>query len=206
MKYRGSLFYSLLAVVLIIGATAFYPFVNNAEKEAILMHTILGGINQLHYSPKQLDDEFSNKVFNLYLDRLDGGRRWLTATDVKQLKNYEMKIDDEADAGTYELFNLSVDLLQKGLDKTQKYYQEILSQPFEFHAHEKIELDGEKKEFAKNDDELKEYWRKAMKYETLVRLNNKLEDQEEGLEEGKGKEVLRGTGKRSQRICTRNFR
>ena len=205
MKYRGSLFYSLLAVVLIVGATAFYPFVNNAEKEAILMHTILGGINQLHYSPKQLDDEFSNKVFNLYLDRLDGGRRWLTETDVEQLKGFEMKIDDEADAGTYELFNLSVDLLQKGLDKTQKYYQEILSQPFEFHAHEKIELDGEKKVFAKNDDELKEYWRKTMKYETLVRLNNKLEDQEEDLEEGKEKKSFEELEKEARESVLETF-
>lgn len=205
MKYRGSVFFSLLALVLVLGATAFNPFVNNAEKEAILMHTILGGINQLHYSPKQLDDEFSQKVFNLYMDRLDGGRRWLTQSDVNQLKAFENKIDDEADAGTYELFNLSIDLIQDGIDKTQKYYQEILAEPFDFTKHENIDLDNEKKAFASDDKELYEYWRQSLKYETLVRLNNKMEAQEEGLEEGEEKKTYEELEKEARESVLETF-
>jgi carboxyl-terminal processing protease len=42
---------------------------------------------------------------------------------------------------------------------------------------------GDEKPFAKNDAELKEYWRKMMKYETMTRLEDKLEAQEKGEDE-----------------------
>ncbi len=53
-----------------------------------------------------------------------------------------------------------------------------MDKPFDFTKKENIELDGEKLEPAKNDQELKEYWRKLMKYETLDRLSEKLEKQD----------------------------
>ncbi len=193
MKFRGPFFFSVFVLAFLFGA-AYYPSPDspsNKNKEAILMHTILGGLNQLHYSPKAIDDEFSAKVFDLYIERLDGNRRWLTAQEVQQLKVYKSQLDDEANEGTYEFFDLSLDLLKNGIEKTQKYYQEILAQPFDYTVDEKVELDGEKKPFAQNDKELYEYWRKAMKYETMIRLANKIgEQEEESTEEKKSFEEL----------------
>ena len=44
-------------------------------------------------------------------------------------------------------------------------------------------MDGDKRSYAKSDAELKEYWRKYMKYETLTEVTEKLEAQEKA-EEG----------------------
>ncbi|MEL6867554.1 MAG: carboxy terminal-processing peptidase [Bacteroidota bacterium] len=178
MRFRGPIFFSFLAIALLVGA-AYYPLGDTSEKETILMHTILGGLNQLHYDPKSIDDELSDQVYDLYLDRIDGGRRWLTERDVKQLAKHRLLLDDEANAGSYVFFDQSVEVLKTALDKTQEYYQQILAKPFDFTKDEKVELDGEKKPFAKNDKQLYEYWRKALKYETLQRLTNKLEEQKE---------------------------
>ena len=72
MKIRGPVFFSLIAIILLVGA--FYPHaVNNSEKESILIHTMIGGLKQLHYQPQDMNDEFSKKVFKLYLDRIDSG-------------------------------------------------------------------------------------------------------------------------------------
>ncbi len=180
MKLRGPLFFSVVALLVWVAAS-WLPFVNE-EKEAILMQTIRGGLSQLHYQPVDIDNDFSEKAFDLYLDRLDGGRRWLTKSDVEKLKPFQTKIDDEMDAGTYELFNLSVQLLDEGRKKSQAYYREFLAQPFDFTKKEEIELDGDKKPFANSDAELKEYWRKSMKYNVMTNLADKLKDQEEDLE------------------------
>lgn len=187
MKFRGPLFFSIVILAFLVAA--YYPRVNNTEKEAVLMHTILNGLNQLHYNPEEIDDDFSSKLFDLYLDRIDGGHRFLNQDDVNKLAAFKDQLDDEALSGTYDFFNLSVDLLEQGLKKTQSYYQEALAKPFDFTVDESVEMDGEKRAFAKNDTELKEYWRKYMKYETLTSLNEKLEEQEK-LKEGEEKKTV----------------
>jgi len=182
MKFRGPIFLSLVVIALLIGAYSPNAYVDNSEKEAVLMQTILTGLNQWHYNPQRVNNEFSEDVYKLYLDRIDSGRRWLTQEDIDQLEPFRQSLDDEARAGTYEFLNLAIERLEAGIEKTQTYYKEILDQPFDFSKKEKVELDGEKKPYAKNDKELKEYWRKSLKYETLTRLNEKLESQKKALE------------------------
>ena len=114
MKFRGPVFFSIIALILLVGA--FYPQeVNLSEKESILIHTMLGGLKQLHYQPHDMDDEFSKKVFDLYLNRIDGGRRWLTQNEVDKLKLYELDIDNEAEAGNFKFFDTSLELLEVGI-------------------------------------------------------------------------------------------
>ncbi|MEM9920361.1 MAG: S41 family peptidase, partial [Bacteroidota bacterium] len=185
MRFKGPFFFSIIAVAFLIGA-AYYPSPNNAEKEVVLMQTILSGLNQLHYRPQAIDDDFSGKLYDLFVERLDGGKRWMTQEDFDQLKKYRLQLDDDANIGSFEFFDLATKLLSARIDETEAYYKEFLSEPFDFTKDEAIELDGEKKEYASSSKELREYWRKSMKYETLVRLNNKLKEQKE-LEEGEEK-------------------
>jgi carboxyl-terminal processing protease len=181
MKIRGPIFFSVLVVGILLAAM--YPPTDNAQKEAILMQTVLSGFDQLHYRPKNINDDFSKEVYKLYLDQIDYGRRFLTQKDLNKLDDYETKIDDEANASEFEFFNLSVGLLEAGIEKTQAYYREILSTPFNYDREEYIELDGSKREFVKNDNELKDFWRKYLKYETLERIVDQMEEQEENGEE-----------------------
>ncbi|MFT6320298.1 MAG: carboxyl-terminal processing protease [Granulosicoccus sp.] len=186
MKFRGPIFFSLILVALIFGA--FYIPANNAEKEAILIKSIIANLDRFHFQPQKVDDNFSQKVYDLYMDRIDGNRRWLTQQDVDQLGEFEMQLDDEADAGTYEFFDMSLTLIEKGLNKTEGYFKEILSKPFDFSTDETIDLSDEKKPFAKDDAELKENWRKYLKRETLTRVVDDLDLQKEGKDEDvKGK-------------------
>ena len=143
MKFRRPFFFSILIAAFLVAA--YYPKIDNAEKEAVLMHTILNGLNQLHYSPKSLDDDFSNRLYELYLERIDGGRRFLTQSDVSQLSVYKDQLDDEALEGSYTFFDLSIKLLDASLKKTQNYYREILDSPFDYDIKETVELDGDKR-------------------------------------------------------------
>lgn len=185
MKFRGPVFFSLLLITFLV-ASFFYPKVDNGEKESVLMKVVLGHLTQLHYNPQEINDEFSEKLFELYIDRIDWGKRYLTQADLDQLEMYKYDLDDEALSGNYDFFNLSIDLLNAGLDKTETFYQEILSQPFDFTREEHIEFDHEKRDFEKDDVALKDYWRRYLKYQTLTRLLDALEDQEKaGENEGK---------------------
>lgn len=184
MKNRGLLL-SLTAAAAIF--LAFYFPVNNAQKEAALMQSVLTELNYYHYQPIELDDNLSEKVYTLFLDRMDGARRWLTQADVQQLESWKLKLDNEANEGTFTFLDLAIKLQDNGIKKTQSWYKEILSQPFDFTTKEVFETDGDKKPYAKDDAELKDYWHQFMKWETMTRLADKLEKKEKGEAEFKDK-------------------
>jgi carboxyl-terminal processing protease len=85
-----------------------------------------------------------------------------------------------------KFFDLSYDLINKGIEKTRKWYPEILSEPFDFSIKDSLKTDGKKRSFAKNDAELKDFWRSYLKYETLTRLAAKMKEQEDATEEPEG--------------------
>ncbi len=185
MKLHKPVFYSLIAVGLF--AAAYFPNPTDKEKEAVLMQAMLRGLEQMHYDPPAVDDNFSKEVFDYYLDNIDGAKRFFTQKDVDRLEAYRLKLDDEAQAGTFQCFDLSLDLLNAAMTKTQGYYREILAKPFDFTVDEKVELDGDKRKYAKNDAELEEYWRRYLKYETLDRVVSKMEAQEKDTEKAEQK-------------------
>jgi carboxyl-terminal processing protease len=189
---KGVIYLSVSLVAMLFLAAAMFPQGVNEEKEAVLMHTILRGLDYMHYQPREIDDDFSEMVYNEYIDQLYGNGRFVTQEDVDKLKVYEKYLDDEAKQGSYEFFNLSLEIFDANLTKTQGFYREILAQPFDFSKNEKVQMDGEKRDIPKNDVELKDFWRKYLKYETLSRYSDSLEEQEEVGEEGEQKsaEVL----------------
>jgi carboxyl-terminal processing protease len=181
MKFRGPIFLSVVVAGFLL--VAFYPrrAAENAEKDAVLMRLIVSFLDELHFNPKKLDDNFSEKFYQLYLESLDPGKRFMTQEDLKKLDAYRLKLDDAINSGDASFFDLSVSKSEAALQKTQAYYREILAQPFDFSSNESYETDPEKRTFAKNDAELKEMWRKMLKYETLARIM----DKEEGLKSAK---------------------
>ncbi len=149
-----------------------------SDKEKVIIQALIGSLNQIHLSPRTIDDEFSKKIYKVYMDRTDGARRWFTQEDVSQLKKFEMLLDDETNAASYEFFNLSQQLEAAAQKKTQVWYTEFLAKPFDYNKKDSVELDGEKRGYSKNDADLKEHWRKMLKYEVLNKITAKLEEQE----------------------------
>lgn len=186
MKFRKPLFFSAV-IIAILGTLAFLPQIDPSEKEALLMRTILGISDNYHFDPESINDEFSEKVYDLYLDRLDRGRRWLTQEDVRVLEASKYQLDDQALSGNYDFFNASVQLLKAGIKRSQGFYQEILAEDFNYKIDESIEFDTDKKDFASNEEDLKDYWRQNLKYEVMTRFLDKLEEQKKAKE---GDELL----------------
>ena len=183
---RIKILLSVVAVVLLTGSFILYN--NNSDspegKNEILIRALMQGLNSGHYKPEKVDDAFSKKVFKLYLERLDYNKKFLLASDVEKLRQYETAIDDQLRQGSYELFNISANLIEQRVRESEEFYKEILAQPFDFTKDETIELDGEKLSFAKDKAALKEEWRKQLKYQTLTRLADMQKEQEKAIEKG----------------------
>ncbi len=171
---------NLFLAATLVGLVAF-SFVN-ADKDKALLDVLTQSLNSSHYSPRQIDDEFSKNVFNLYLERIDYGKRFLLQEDVNLLKAYENQIDNEIAELHFEFFNTSNEIFEKRISEVEAYFKDILAQPFDFKVNEEYESNPEKMDFAKNQEELKEYWRKYLKFATLERLNDMQQEQEKAIE------------------------
>lgn len=147
------------------------------NKESVILSAVIKFLNQIHFRPKQLNDDLSKQIFDIYLERLDGGKRYFTKKDFEVLGFYSDKIDDEIQKNSFAFFDLSINLLDRGIEKTQKYYKDILAEPFDFKIQEDFESNYEKRPYVENDDELFEVWRMSLKYETLTRVKDKLDAQ-----------------------------
>lgn len=179
MKLRGPIFYSLLAGLLLAATAVYWPQPDPAQKEMVLMQTIMRALDRYHYQPQSLDDDFSRRLYSLYLEEIDGSKRFFTQADVDQLRAHETQLDEQVQSGNFAFFDLSMQLLENGLNKTRSYYREILAQPMDFTANEAVELDGDKRNWAASDAELRDYWRRYLTYETLTRYVSAVKAQTE---------------------------
>ncbi len=185
MKFRN--IFLMMVVVSGVLIAAFCPKPAPADKETALLQSLMTALNQLHFNPQNMDDEFSGKVYKLYLNRIDVGKRFYTQADIDQLKPFELQLDDQIKAFDYTFFNKSVELLDKHMAKVEGFYNEVITMPIDFSVNEKIEMDGDKKPYSKNDADLKDLWRKMIKYEVMSRLTTKLEEKSKGKADYKDK-------------------
>jgi carboxyl-terminal processing protease len=185
MKFRNAFLITAISATALVAA--FCPKPTPADKESVLLQAINNALTSLHYSPQAMSDEFSKKTYKVYLDRADAGRRFFTQQDIDQLKPFETQIDEQFKSSDFTFFNKSVELLDKGIAKAEGFYQKALETPIDFTKNEKVELDGDKKPYAKDDAELADMWRRMIKYEVMTRLVNKLEDKEKGKDAVKDK-------------------
>ena len=159
--------------------TSSFPVNSDDKKEIVLNEAISQFLSYRHYQPLKEDDSFSEKVFGLYIDRLDLNKRYFLQSDYDQLSAYKLKIDDEWKARSLEFFQLSSSLIQKRLLETRAYYTEFLTSPFDLKKTEYFETDPEKTKFPKDNAELREAWRKALKFQVMTRVAGNLQTQEE---------------------------
>ena len=168
------------------GFVAFKGPDNNGDKEKLILKAVLTMMQQVHFKNPPLDDNFSHRLYDTYMDRLDGMKRFLIMEDLDLLDDYQDSLDDLIRTDDLKFFEISYKLINNSIEKTRKWYPELLSQPFDFTIKDSIETDGEKRSFAKDDAELKEFWRSYLKYETLTRLSDKIKEQETATEVPEG--------------------
>ncbi len=176
--------FKLLPLILPLLALGFCQanYSDSTGKYAMISHSIMESVKSLHYSPKKIDDSLSSSVFNEYLTRLDYFKRFLIKEDIEELAEYKYKIDDEINENSTEFFELSNKLITKRIKDAEEYYREILKKPFDFSKSEEYIIDPDDYDFAASVRELKDNWRKSLKYEVLTRVVSDLEAQEKAVE------------------------
>ena len=135
-------------------------------------------LKDAHYSPKDINDAFSKKIYGRYFENLDPNKNIFLQIDQESLKKFETKIDDEIKGSPVEFFLAAGQLFNKRIEETVLISKEILANPFDYTAEENFITDPAKIKFPANEVERKEYWRKWLKFQALERYSDLLDIRE----------------------------
>ncbi len=146
------------------------------DKDKLLIDLITYVLEKGHYDAKQFDDSFSEAVYKDFINNVDPIKRYFLASDIAEFEQYKTSIDDQLLAKELDFFNLVYSRLDQRIKEAQTYYPEILEKPFDFSVSEEINVDYENLPYASNKKELKDRWRKQLKYTTLSTYYDNIED------------------------------
>lgn len=179
----------LLIPALLGLSTIAYGATSEAAKEealapgaehALTNRAVVHHLYQHHYARKFLDDEFSGKVYERYLDILDNTHSYFIKSDIQEFEQYRYKLDNAIKtndlAPAFHIYNRYQNRAVERLNYALALIDKGMKQ-FNFDADESLELDREKAKWATNAKELDDLWRKRIKNTVLnLKLAGKKDD------------------------------
>ncbi|KOY52116.1 carboxy terminal-processing peptidase [Polaribacter dokdonensis] len=189
MKTKFKISTTLLAFLLILNS---FPAnateintTNDPEKDKVLVYVLKNILTRGHFVVKDMNDDFSEHVYNSFLDGLDSSKRYFTQKDIKEFSKYKYQIDNQLLRDDLTFYKLVYGRFLDKIKNAKSYYEDLLEEPFNFDKNETIDLDYKNLPFAKNNNELIDYWRKQLKLQTLSRIQEQTAIQKDKLEKDK---------------------
>ncbi|AKS64234.1 carboxy-terminal protease [Aggregatibacter aphrophilus NJ8700] len=132
-------------------------------------------LTQSHYRKFQLDDEFSEKIFDRYLKALDFNRTTFLQSDIDEMRaKYGKKIDEELNAGTLDIAFNMYDLMMKRRYERYRYALSLLDKEPNLSGDDQIEIDREKAAWPKTEADAEKLWEARVKNDIIsLKLKDK---------------------------------
>ena len=171
-------------ILVVIGlSAALFSFIPkkvtiDPEKDKILLNLLNGILQNFHYSPVVINDEFSKGVFKNYVEALDPSKRFFIQADIDEFAKFQTQIDDQIKNRDLTFFDLTHKRLMQRMKESKNFYKFTLANPIDYKVDENFNVNYEKSPYCKNIVELMEKWRKQIKLSTLSTLVDKLKVEE----------------------------
>ena len=186
---KTKLLISFLSLFLLISSISFAYTTDNKspdpEKDKVLISVLNYMLTRGHYVEKELNDEFSEIVFNNFIDGLDPSKRYFTKKDIKEFSKYKFQIDNQLKESDIAFYSLVYGRFLDKIKNAKDYYTVILNKSFNYKKDEIIDLDYKKQAYASSEKELLNFWRKQLKLQTIDRIQEQEDLDEEKFKKDK---------------------
>ena len=180
---RKNLFTLLLAFMMCLASCNFISKdFETDDKDSLVIQLITYVLDQAHYLDKEIDDNFSEEVFDTFIENIDPYKRYFYASDYKDFSKYKFSIDDSFKNPDLTFFNLVHDRFINRISETKSIYKKILSTPFDFTKQEQFNLDIDEMEYVNNESELYDRWRRLLKIYVIENYHDEIKDDQRKFE------------------------
>ncbi len=157
---------------------------NDDEKMQTIMVTMKNTLSYLHYSPKPMNEAYSQDVYKMYFDMVDPSKRFYLQSDMDEFASHKLKLASYLGQGDLVFYKTTIDRLYQRVDEINKMTQDILSKPINLDENDDFVLEPKIKTAPKTKDELYKEWKKYIKYNILLEMET-MSSKEEAQKEKK---------------------
>ncbi|WP_029591844.1 carboxy terminal-processing peptidase [Franconibacter pulveris] len=143
------------------------PVLKEEPQHATVSERVTSRFTRSHYRQFDLDNAFSAKIFDRYLNLLDYSHNVLLASDVEQFSKKKNEIGDELRTGKLEVFYDLYNLAQKRRFERYQYALKVLERPMDFTGNDTFEVDRSKAPWPKSEEALNQLWDSKVKFDEL---------------------------------------
>jgi carboxyl-terminal processing protease len=175
----------IIPIILIAGVLVSFNFryEPDPEKDKALVKVLRYILTEGHYQPADINDEFSEGVYNDFIDVLDPTKHYFLQTDIDEFLQFKHSIDNQILAEDLSFFYLVYNKYSQRVSETQLIYKEILDNPIDIFKDETYSVDYKNANFAENEIELIQIWQKQLKMRYLGRLYDKEKAEQDKVKE-----------------------
>ncbi len=145
---------------------------DDPDKDKLLVRIISYVLEQGHFDPIEINDDFSVELFDDYIETIDPVKRYFYDADIREFERYKWSLDDQLKAVDITFFNVVHERLLQRIAEAKEIYKAVLSTPFDYTKDETFETNYDNVEFVKNKKDMKERWRKQLKFSTLTNYDD----------------------------------
>ena len=183
MKRNFNIF--LLSILVAFASCSFTSkSFDDPDKDKLLMQLITYLLEQGHFEPKDINDDFSEGVYTSFLTQVDPFKNYFYQSDIDEFERFKTQLDDQILKYDLSFFDLVYERLLIRIEASKKLHSKVLEQPFDFEIEEVYSTDYENSSYANSNSELLDKWRKQLKFYTisnyhdLIELENKLKEED----------------------------
>ncbi len=137
-------------------------------QDKLIAELVCGYLQKGHLNNPEINDEISRRLFSRFIKSLDPSKLYFLKSDIEEFKKQETDLDDQLLRGDTQFpFTVYARFLTR-LEERQKLIEELVAAKHDFNANESISTDYDKQDFAATPEELRERWRKRIKFDLLV--------------------------------------
>lgn len=151
---------------------------DNPDKDKLLMQLVTYLLEEGHFQPKDFNDDFSKDVYTRFLNRVDPFKHYFYTSDINIFKQFETELDDQIQNYDVQFFNLVYDKLIMRIEESRSIYKDVLSTPFDYDIEEYYQSDTEKLDYVSSTKDMKDRWRKQLKFSTLSNYHDLVTNQD----------------------------
>jgi carboxyl-terminal processing protease len=122
---------------------------------------------RFHYEQAPLDNAFSSKAFDQFLDSLDPSKMYFLASDISLFEPGRYQLDDSLRTGQVDIAFRMFNTYQTRATERMEYVLKLLETEPDFTLNEEFAYDRSDADWAKDLSELDEVWRKRVKNDAL---------------------------------------
>ncbi|MEM8562497.1 MAG: carboxy terminal-processing peptidase [Pseudomonadota bacterium] len=172
---------SLPVCLLLCASSTAWALIEATDAQRETMVELIEQLEQRHYAKHRYDDELSSQHLDSYIDSLDRAKMFFTAADIAEFEKYRTAMDEQLHEGNLEAGFVIFNRYQQRLESRLEGLVETLPEQIEamdFTVDETMPLKTEQLEWAANEEELDDRWRKRVKNEVLsLKLADKAADE-----------------------------